>query len=41
MFITAYYPQDDSMDVCFEDEGVHLTQADLTEYEQIIRDYCL
>lgn len=41
MSILAYYPIDDSMDVWFEGEIVHLTHEDLMECEQIIRECCL
>ncbi len=41
MSILAYYPIDDSMDIWFEGEIVHLTHEDLMEYEQIIRECCM
>lgn len=40
MYIIGYDQDNDSMDICFEGENVHLSHEDLAEYEQIIRDYC-
>lgn len=41
MYILDYEPANGGIDICFDGEGVHLTEADLCEYDQIIRDYCL
>lgn len=41
MYIISYDQDNDSMDICFEGEDVHLTHEDLVEFEQIIHDCCL
>lgn len=41
MHIIDYVTEDGGMNACIDDTVIHLTQEDLAEYEQIIRDTCV